>query len=104
MKDLRLNEMTYGEFQQKLVQHVMERLDKNTATSSLVYFPIVHERVETFLLAHWQSAWQDCESLTFNEWLTSSCNEVFESEVVMDLLILSRDGGITESEEQIKPV
>ncbi|RKL68531.1 hypothetical protein CR203_00275 [Salipaludibacillus neizhouensis] len=64
----------------------MNKIEEIETKSSLVYFPIVHDRVESFLLAHWEQVWQDCRTLTWKEWLHSSCYDLFRSEVIDDIL------------------
>ncbi|MCE7793716.1 hypothetical protein K8O68_14920 [Salipaludibacillus sp. CUR1] len=104
MRNIQLNEMTYGEFQEQLVRHVMKKIEEEKDTSSLIYFPVVHERVEAFLLAHWQQAWQECNQLTWNEWLLSSCYTIFENEVLDDILAPDHIFDLTEQTEEVKPV
>ncbi|UTR09226.1 hypothetical protein MM300_15125 [Evansella sp. LMS18] len=81
-----LAQWTYGEFQEHLVQHVMNHLEKNEITSPLIYFPLVNEKVETFLFAHWQEAWDQCSHLTWEEWRSDNCYKIFEDEVINDTL------------------
>ncbi|WP_078597347.1 hypothetical protein [Evansella clarkii] len=86
MKNKPLAQWTYGEFQEHLVQHVMNHLEKNEITSPLIYFPLVNEKVETFLFAHWQEAWDQCSQLTWEEWRNDNCYKIFEDEVINDTL------------------
>ncbi|WP_280768652.1 hypothetical protein [Salipaludibacillus daqingensis] len=101
MQNKKLSNMTCGEFQEKLVHLVMEKIEtKEDSVSSLVYFPIVHERVEAFLFAHWEKAWHDCNYLTFEEWLTSNCYSIFESEVVDTVLEMDHLADLTKTNQQ----
>ncbi len=77
---------TYGQFQEKLVRHTMEQLEKEYTISPLVFFPLIHDRVETFLLAHWKIAWQQCAHMNWDEWLQSECYELYENEVLNDMM------------------
>jgi|GEM_PF-6656651 hypothetical protein len=82
MAPVKLNDMSFGEFQNFLVKTVMDKMDSSFDQSPLVYFPIVHDRVESFLLVHWEEAWENCSTMTTEEWEASSCYEVFKQEVL----------------------
>jgi hypothetical protein len=64
----------------------MTKLEEHKEISPLIAFPIVHERVEAFVLAHWQEAWEQCHDLTWKEWLKSPCYQTFKAEVLNDIL------------------
>lgn len=104
MRDITLRDMTYGEFQEQLVRHVMDEIKDETVISPLIYFPVVHERVEAFLIAHWHEAWQNCCYLTWDEWLSSTCYHIFEEEVVKDILETNRHLEPVSGAEEMKPV
>lgn len=84
MNKTRLTDMSYGEFQDKLVQLAMKEID-NKATTPLLYFPLVLERVESFLLVHWSMVWEKCAQMDWDEWLTSHCHTLFQGEVILDI-------------------
>ncbi|WP_147803040.1 hypothetical protein [Alkalicoccus halolimnae] len=85
MSSIKLRDMTYGEFHNMLVRKVMEMLEKEDSDQSpLVYFPIVHDRVESFLLVHWEKVWDSCRDLTMEEWESSGCFYIFQKEVLED--------------------
>lgn len=82
MTPVKLSEMSIGEFQNFLVKTVLDKMDNSLDQSPLVYFPIVHDRVESFLLVHWEEAWENCSGLTTEEWENSSCYDIFKQEVL----------------------
>ncbi|PYZ98852.1 hypothetical protein CR205_09855 [Alteribacter lacisalsi] len=86
MRKEKLSEFTYGQFQEELIRLTLHRLEEKRDNSPLVYFPIVHEKVETFLIAYWQQAWGDCRDMTWDEWFQSDCFKWFEDEVIKDVL------------------
>ncbi|UTR14213.1 hypothetical protein MM221_16815 [Salipaludibacillus sp. LMS25] len=86
MPYISLNDMTCSQFKDQLVKLVMTKLEEHKEISPLIAFPIVHERVEAFVLAHWQEAWKKCHHLTWNEWLKSPCYQTFKTEVLNDIL------------------
>ncbi|MCD8511185.1 MAG: hypothetical protein LRY73_15815 [Bacillus sp. (in: Bacteria)] len=86
MKKKRMCEMSYGEVQQKLVKLVMKEMEGKTVTP-LMHFPIVLERVDTFLLVHWPKIWKHCAHMKWDEWLYSNCYSLFYDEVIKDFEI-----------------
>ncbi|MCR6106151.1 hypothetical protein HXA34_07640 [Salipaludibacillus agaradhaerens] len=86
MRYISLKDMTCSEFKDELVKLVMTKLEEHKEISPLIAFPIVHERVEAFVLAHWQEAWEQCHDLTWKEWLKSPCYQTFKVEVLNDIL------------------
>ncbi|WP_026689058.1 hypothetical protein [Alteribacter aurantiacus] len=86
MTKQRLSDLTYGEFQEELIRLTLDELGKKRENSPLVYFPIAHEKVETFLLAYWQEAWGNCKEMTWNEWFESECYQWFQDEVIKEVL------------------
>ncbi|MFA9557222.1 hypothetical protein ACERII_07965 [Evansella sp. AB-rgal1] len=81
----KLGEMSYEEIQQSLVEYTMNTIESKTITP-LIYFPIVHERVEIFLIAYWRDIFEQCKSMTWREWLKSECFELYKNEVRVDVL------------------
>jgi hypothetical protein len=84
MSSIKLSDMTYGEFHNMLVRKVMNMLEKDSDQSPLIYFPVVHDRVESFLLVHWEKVWADCRDFTVEEWESSGCFYIFQKEVMED--------------------
>ncbi|MDG5786399.1 hypothetical protein QA612_02775 [Evansella sp. AB-P1] len=82
----KLADLSYGEFQQQLNQYILTQLEASETTSPLIYFPIINDRVEVFLIAHWEYVWKNCLHMTWNDWLYSECYTLFREEVVNDLL------------------
>ncbi|PRO64981.1 hypothetical protein [Alkalicoccus urumqiensis] len=87
-----LKEYEFGELQQELVQQVMDRMHGVSEHSPLVYFPIVHDRVESFLIVHWSEVFEDCRHMTMSEWRESSCYDVYKSEILNEFF--DTDGSI----------
>ncbi|UCZ54316.1 hypothetical protein LGQ02_06010 [Bacillus shivajii] len=85
MDKKRLSKLTYGQFQKMLVRHTLKQLEDYHTVSPLIFFPIIHDRVESFLLAHWKATWHDCSDMNWNEWLHSDCYALFEEEVLDDI-------------------
>ncbi|MBM7097356.1 MULTISPECIES: hypothetical protein [Alteribacter] len=86
MTKQRLSDLTYGQFQEELIRITLAELEGKRENSPLVYFPIAHEKVETFLLAYWQEAWGNCKEMTWDEWYQSDCYNWFEDEVIKEVL------------------
>ncbi|SDO30051.1 hypothetical protein [Alkalicoccus daliensis] len=84
MARTKLSELSYGEFQQLLVKSVMDQMDNTVEQSPLVYFPVVHDRVESFLFIHWKEVFENCSDLTVDEWFSSSCYDKFYNDVLVD--------------------
>lgn len=84
MERTELKELSYSDFQQMLVKSVMDQIDNAADESPLLYFPLVHERVESFLLINWKEVFENCSSLTVEEWYQSSCYEKFYKDVLED--------------------
>ncbi|MDQ0254212.1 hypothetical protein J2S74_001587 [Evansella vedderi] len=84
MNSKRLSDMSYGEFQERLVQLTMKEID-DKAISPLVYFPLVLDRVDSFLLAHWSLIWMKCSQMNWEQWLQSNCFSLFKEEVIKDI-------------------
>ncbi|CAM3943200.1 hypothetical protein [Alkalicoccus chagannorensis] len=77
-----LKSLSYGEFQQFLVEEVMNKMTTESVESPLVHFPAAHDHVEGFLLVHWKEVFEHCRDMTIEEWKQSPCYEVFENEVL----------------------
>ncbi|MFC4738267.1 hypothetical protein ACFO4L_16975 [Bacillus daqingensis] len=86
MTPVRLHELSYGEIHQILVETVLDQMEQSVEQSPLVYFPVVHERVESFLLVNWKDVFEDCRTLTVEEWKQSECFKLFEREVLHECL------------------
>ncbi|QKS70743.1 hypothetical protein FLK61_28815 [Paenalkalicoccus suaedae] len=84
MNELTLENMTYGQFQQQLVELVLDKMKASGERTPLLFFPTVLERVESYLLVHWKEAWEDCRGLTWAEWQESKCATKFNEEVVVE--------------------
>ncbi|MBU9712655.1 hypothetical protein [Evansella tamaricis] len=88
MDKRKITDIPYGEFQKKLVEYVIKKLDDQllTSTPAFVYFPMVTEKVEAFLLVHWKWVREDCSHFTWAEWKKTECYSVFHDEVIKETM------------------